>query len=250
MALLSEVRPKGPCLDLPAGTGVNISGIRQAGFEPVAADLYPEKAAEKGVRCVKADFTERLPLDDETFAAALCSEGIEHCPTQLKLVREFARVLKPGGTLMITTPNVLNLRARLAFMLNGHKSFVGTPVSEVTQVWGESGDGRLYIGHVFTVSYFALRFMLKLAGFSRIRVATAKYSTSSVLLALLLWLPVRVATARLLRKVRKRNHPDIADEIAAHVLSADLLFGKKLILLAEKGHAPEPGANKPLTELG
>jgi len=230
-ALLSVVEPKGRCLDLPAGTGVNIEGIREAGFEPVAADLFPEEAAKKRVQCSRVDFTEPLPFDDASFAAVLCSEGIEHCANQLQLVSEFARVLQPGGTLMITTPNILNLRARLAFLLNGHASFARAPVSEITQLRGRSKGGGLYIGHVYLVSYFPLRFMLKVAGFDRIRVASAKYSLSALCLAPFLWLPVRLATALLLRKM---NRHDVAHEMISHVMSPDMLYGKKLILMARK----------------
>ena len=233
-ALLGEVELKGRCLDLPAGSGVNIEGIRRAGFEPLAADLYPEEAEKTGVECARVDFTKPLPFDDGSFAAVLCSEGIEHSAKQLELIREFARVLQPGGTLLVTTPNVLNLRARLSFLLNGHRYFAGGPVNEVTDVWSVSEDGRMYIGHVFLVSYFALRFILRTAGFERVRVTTAKYSPTALWLAPLLWLPVRVATGRLIGKLRKVGHADLAAELLDHVMSADLLFGKKLIMLAEK----------------
>ena len=236
-ALLSDVEHKGLCLDLPAGKGVNTGGIEAAGFEPVAADLFPEAAAAKTSRCVRADFNEPLPFENEAFAAVLCSEGIEHCPVQLQLIREFARVLKPGGTLVLTTPNVLNFRARLSYMLNGHSSFARSPITEVTQVWGQSEDSRIYVGHVYLVSYFALRFMLKLAGFDRISVASAKYSTSAALLSPFLWLPVRLATARLLRRVRDNHDPATYAEIMSHVMSADMLLGKKLILIARKQSA-------------
>jgi len=230
-SLLSEVEPKGLCLDLPAGNGVNIPGIRQAGFEPVAADLYPERVRATDVRRVKADFGRTLPFGDGAFAAVLCSEGIEHCAAQTMLISEFARVLHPGGTLMITTPNVLNLRARLAYLLTGHYSLSRAPVTEVTQLW--AGGGRSYVGHVHVVGYFALRFMLRHTGLAVRRVTTAKYSPSAVCLAPLLWLPVRLATARLL-KPRLREHPGVYREIMAHALSADVLFGKKLIILAQK----------------
>ncbi len=168
----------------------------------------------------------------------LSSEGIEHCPCQLQLIREFARVLRPGGTLLLTTPNVLNFRARLSYLLNGHYSFARAPVSRATQIWGEPGSDGTYIGHAHVVSYFVLRFMLRLAGFERIRVTSAKYSASSVLLAPLLWLPVRLATGRLLREVARKGHSDAGAEILSHVMSADMLFGKKLILLADKA-SPE-----------
>lgn len=237
--LLSDIEPKGLCLDLPAGKGVNTSGIKAAGFEPVSADLFPEDAAARASCYVRADFNEPLPFENEAFAAVLCSEGIEHCPVQLQLIREFARLLKPGGALVITTPNVLNFRARLSYMLNGHPSFARSPITEVTQVRGRSEGSRIYVGHVYLVSYFALRFMLKLAGFDRISVASAKYSTSAALLAPFLWLPVQLATARLLRRVRDSHDPATYAEIVSHVISADMLLGKKLILIARKQSAEQ-----------
>ncbi|HUT34293.1 MAG TPA: class I SAM-dependent methyltransferase [Planctomycetota bacterium] len=233
-ALLADVKPKGRCLDLPAGTGVNIDGIRRAGFEPVAADLFPEKAAGKGAECVRVDFTQPLPFADGSFAAVLCSEGIEHSPNQLQLVREFARVLRPGGALLITTPNVLNLRARLTYLLTGHPATACLPISEASHVRAVSPQGGIYIHHVFLISYFALRFLLKLAGFGEIRVTTAKYSPTAIALAPVLWLPVRLATGRLVARLRRAGHPDIAAELISHVMSADMLLGKKLILLARK----------------
>lgn len=236
-ALLGELALKGRCLDLPAGKGVNIEGIRRAGFEPVAADLFAEKAAETGAPCVRADFNEPLPFADGAFAAVLCSEGIEHLPRQLDLLREFARVLQPGGSVLITTPNALNLRARFAWLLTGHMTFKRGVVNEVTTIRETTAGGRPYIGHAFVPSYFTLRFLLKCAGFEAIRVTTAKYSPTSLVLAPLLWLPVRFATGGLLRTLGAQGHGDVADEIRRHVLCRDLLFGKKLIVLATKPSA-------------
>ena len=233
-ALLAEVEPKGLCLDFPSGTGVNLAGIRSAGFSPIVADLFPEDAADEQTPGVTADFIQPLPFADESFAAVLCSEGIEHCSRQLDLIREFARVLKPGGTLIVTTPNILNLRARLSFLFNGHSSFSRTPVTEVTQVRRESDGDGVYIGHAFLINYFQLRFMLKLAGFDGIGVSTAKYSMSAALLAPALWLPVRLGTARLLKRFAAKEDPGVCAEIVSHATSADLLFGKKLIMIARK----------------
>ncbi len=86
--------------------------------------------------------------------------------------------------------------------------------------------GRRHFGHVFLVPYNVLRFM--------VRVATAKYSTSALLLAPVLWLPVWATTQSLLGKLRRAGHGDLATEIARHVLSPDLLFGEKPLLLARK----------------
>jgi SAM-dependent methyltransferase len=233
-ALLSKVEPKGRCLDLPVGAGVNIDGIRQAGFEPVAGDLFPEKTAEKGVECASVDFNELLPFEDASFEAVLCSEGIEHCERQWQLIREFGRILKPGGSLLITTPNILNLRARLANMTSGNASFKRLPISEVTQVRGRGEDGRLYVGHVFLTSYHVLRFMLAMSGFGEFRVSTAKYSRGSALLAPLLWLPVRLGARHVEKQIAAEGHPEVGREIREHTMSPTLLYGKKLMLLARK----------------
>jgi SAM-dependent methyltransferase len=51
---------------------------------------------------------ESLPLtfDDSSFDAILCYETIEHMPCPEDFVEELARVLKPGGLLVLTTPNI------------------------------------------------------------------------------------------------------------------------------------------------
>lgn len=226
--LLAAHEKKGLCLDLPAGKGVNVEGIRAAGFLPIEADLSPSRESARGFPCLKVDFNSPLPFADGCFAAMVCSEGIEHHAAQTWFLEECARVLAPGGALVITTPNILSLRARLSYLLNGNFSFRRTPISEVTQVWGKG-----YLGHVHLVSYLVLRFMLRQLGLELEQVTTAKYSFSSVLLAPFLWLPVWLSTRRLFRRTL-RGHPDTLKEILGHLLSADLLFGKKLIVLAQK----------------
>ena len=48
-----------------------------------------------------------LPLPADEFDAVLCFESVEHFPYPERLVAELGRVTKPGGTLILTTPNLL-----------------------------------------------------------------------------------------------------------------------------------------------
>ncbi len=45
-----------------------------------------------------------IPVPDASFDAILCSEVLEHLPQPIKVIREFARILKPGGKIIITAP--------------------------------------------------------------------------------------------------------------------------------------------------
>jgi SAM-dependent methyltransferase len=45
-----------------------------------------------------------IPEPDGSFDAILCSEVLEHVPDPSKVLDEFARLLKPGGTLILTAP--------------------------------------------------------------------------------------------------------------------------------------------------
>jgi SAM-dependent methyltransferase len=56
-----------------------------------------------------------LPFRDVTFDALFAGELIEHLPDPAPALAEFGRVLRPGGTLILTTPN----RLRLANLVDG-----------------------------------------------------------------------------------------------------------------------------------
>ena len=45
-----------------------------------------------------------IPVPGESFGAVLCIEVLEHHPESIKVVHELARILQPGGTLILTAP--------------------------------------------------------------------------------------------------------------------------------------------------
>jgi SAM-dependent methyltransferase len=226
-------QPRGRLLDLPAGKGDDSRRLVALGFDVVPADLFPETFDTRiGPKCVPADLAARLPFEDASFDYLLSSEAIEHLPDQLAMLRECARVLRPRGRLLLTTPNLLSLRARLAFLLTGNRAFK-TWVDEVTSVWGYQG-GRIYHGHAFLINYLQLRYLLWHSGLRVVEVVANRFSWTSLLLLPLvpfIWLASRWA----MRKAKARNpRPGIYREIERDLFSPAMLLSSNLFVVAER----------------
>ena len=141
-------------------------------------------------------------------------------------------MLRPRAKLFLTTPNLLSLRARVAFMLTGNRAFK-TWVDEVTSVWGYA-DGRIYHGHAFLINYLQLRYLLWHSGLRIVEVVPNRFSWTSIgLLPLVpfVWLASRGA----MQRAKRRNpRPEIYREIERDLFSAALLLSSNLFVVAEK----------------
>jgi SAM-dependent methyltransferase len=81
-------------------------------------DHLNERLARGGVPLRSCDLDRaRIPLDDNLFDFVICAETLEHvfAPPTLVL-KEIARIMRPSGRLLLTVPNLANLRHRLRFL--------------------------------------------------------------------------------------------------------------------------------------
>jgi len=93
-----------------------------AGFDVRCCDLYPEIFRLDGVDIHRGNLDAELPFGDQSFDYVTCLEGLEHIENPQQAMREFARVLKPGGHLFVSVPNILNIEERLKWLLHGYTS--------------------------------------------------------------------------------------------------------------------------------
>ncbi|VVS90565.1 class I SAM-dependent methyltransferase [Desulfoluna spongiiphila] len=169
-------------LDIPAGDGRSSAIMKQKGAHVLAFDLFPSFMKAEGIKTEFADMMDGIPLDDKTADMILSQEGVEHIPDHMKLFREFNRLLKPGGLLVITVPNKSCLVGRFTSLVHEGETLRNMPPSEVDSIWHSEGDGNIYYGHLFTPTAHSLRTISSLNGFEIIENIPCHKSRSSIAL--------------------------------------------------------------------
>jgi SAM-dependent methyltransferase len=97
---------------------------------------------ELGIQIARENFLERpLPLPDASVDVVTCFHSLEHWHhSPRRLFQEVTRIIKPGGFLLLATPNAVNIRKRI-FVLLGRTNF------PTLNEWYNDGD-PIFRGHV------------------------------------------------------------------------------------------------------
>ncbi|MBA2341788.1 MAG: class I SAM-dependent methyltransferase [Pyrinomonadaceae bacterium] len=161
-----DALPRGRTLDVPAGEGALAARLKQLGFDVHCCDLYPQIFRLKNVEIKQGDLSSVLPYKDEEFDYVICLEGVEHIENPQQAVREFERILKPHGHLIVSTPNILNIEERFKWLLFGYTSHF-KPVSRpyLENLRKDFGDMEEIALHVNPIAYTELRYTLEEYGF-------------------------------------------------------------------------------------
>jgi glycosyltransferase involved in cell wall biosynthesis/SAM-dependent methyltransferase len=137
---LAMVPPGGPCdriLEMGAYLQITPALASRLGYGEVRGCYYgqagqsdsrvAESTAGERFACVIDNFDaerDRFPYPDSHFSTVLCCELIEHLASDpMALMCEANRILKPGGHLLLTTPNAVSLRALKAALEGYHPGF-------------------------------------------------------------------------------------------------------------------------------
>jgi len=212
-----EKLPPGALLDVPAGQGALAARLIDAGFDVRCCDLYPEIFRLEGVDIQQGNLDVALPFSDRSFDYVTCLEGLEHIENPQQAMREFARVLKPAGHLIVSVPNILNIEERLKWLLYGYTSHFKPIGREQRERLRAEHDNREEIAaHVNPIGYSELRYVLEKYGFEIVRLYRDKPKGRS-------WLywPL-VALIRLIARLipaRKRNQRWTKELVSNEILT-------------------------------
>lgn len=212
-------------LDMAAGSGAFARRVQELGFQVEACDLFPDQFRVPEISVKFADLSERLPYDDGSFDVLSCLEGIEHLEDQFSFVRECWRVLRPGGRFLLSTPNILGLASRWRYFWTGFFPLATKPMNEHRKAPIHD--------HIHLITYYELRYILRTTGFTVVQVTTDRIRKYGLLHGWALPL-VRLATTQALRQETDFRQAESNKEIARHMLSADLLFGRTLMVVAQR----------------
>ncbi|PSP18833.1 SAM-dependent methyltransferase [Halobacteriales archaeon QH_10_67_13] len=153
-----DVGPEDVVLDVGCGTGFATEGLLSHtehvhGLDQSAHQLERafSKFGKRGPVTFYRGDAERLPFGEDSFDALWSSGSIEYWPNPVAALREFRRVVEPGGTVLVVGPDYPNstLFQRLADAFEHHiqQRRPGTPraITTVATVPGdpdaESGAG-------------------------------------------------------------------------------------------------------------
>jgi SAM-dependent methyltransferase len=143
IAALVEVRPR-RVLEVGCGWGELAEWVaRETGADVVPTDLSPrmvELTRERGLDARLAD-VQQLPFEDCSFDAAVAAWMLYHVPDLDQGLSELARVLRPGGRLVVATNSV--------FHLHELRELVGSGRSSIT--FSRESGGELLAAHFASV---------------------------------------------------------------------------------------------------
>jgi SAM-dependent methyltransferase len=217
--------PGANVLDAPCGGSAALTlALIERGFHAIGADVDPEAATRLGNAFSKVDLNVVLPWPNQSFDAVLSTEGIEHLENHFSFLREMCRVLKPGGILVLTTPNITALRSRVRFFGSGFFGRDARPLNE---------SSRHPLHHIGLATFPELRYELHMSGFRLVHVRHTHIKPVSYLYAIYapwVWLYTRLA----FRKEKDSAQKERNKEILSTLLSPAVLFGECLMLTAKK----------------
>lgn len=179
---------QGLCLDCGANSGywfdrlsaeIGLTQDRYYGIEWDKASV--DVAQQKSLNVQQGNLNHPLPFEDETFSCVFGLSVLEHLLYGCRFLRESHRILKPGGKLVILTPNISTYFTAALILAGKMPSSGPHPDSNFLvkseEVFKVSSD-ELHLDtesdtpvhrHLVVFSFLTLRKYLKMLGFSDVK---------------------------------------------------------------------------------
>jgi SAM-dependent methyltransferase len=242
-----RLTPDSRVLDIGAGRGHMArrvaAWLREAGgdvaAQMVAGDIDPStfEATEVPFRVI--DFNRPMPFDDASFDLLYAIEVTEHLHRPYDFLAECFRLLRPGGWLVVSTPNVLELQSRLRYLLTGFWNLYQPPSID------PANAGRL-CGHVMPLHLAYYDFGLRRAGFVETTYHADRRRRGAQALYALLWPLLAWRRARFAREVERYDPAVHAENRAVlSLVNGPLAMTSRSLMFCARRPGPAPSIAAP-----
>jgi SAM-dependent methyltransferase len=234
-------------LDIGAGRGHmarRVAGwLQRAGAsveaQMVAADIDPAAFEAREVPFRAIDFNRPMPFDDGAFDLLYAIEVTEHLHRPYDFLAECFRLLRPGGWLVVSTPNVLELQSRLRYVLTGFWNLYQPPSID------PANAGRL-CGHVMPLHLAYYDFGLRRAGFVDATYHADRRRRGAQVLYALLWPLIAWRRARFAREVERYDPAVHAENRAVlSLINGPLVMTSRSLMFCARKPGAAPGPSEP-----
>ncbi len=142
---------KGKLLDIGCAFGHFLEIAKNGGWDVVGLDISSyavKKIAKKGIKAIASELS-KAKFSSGYFDVVTIFQTIEHDPDPVSLLGEIYRVLKPGGKLLLTTPDQKGVLPKFL---------------------GRKWHGWNVEAHLYWFDKKSLKFVLKKTGFKKIKI--------------------------------------------------------------------------------
>lgn len=222
--LLLEEKNVKTVLDIPCGAGAFTKRLMDRNMEVYPADVK-DMLQVKSSKFSITDMNRKLPFEDHKFCSIVCIDGIEHIEKPFDFIRECHRVTKKEGNLIISTPNISELRSRWRWLLTGHHNKCKSPLNE---------EKRNRCHHINMFSFPEIRYLLHTNGFRITNYTTNRIKAISWIYSILLpfsYLMSKWTYSKEEKDIEQRRRNK---EIFRQMFSIPVLFGETMIIKAVK----------------
>lgn len=228
--------PKLSVLDLSCGEGEILGHLADAGCQVQGThfreDDYIVTRRERLATLPIAkgvNLHAPLPFNPGMFDLVLATEVVEHLESHFNIVAEAGRVLKPGGHLIFTTPNIFRMHSRLQFFLTGKHKLIQRRFG-----WDLRAEDR-YAYHISPVDFPLVHTLLHQAGLEIRQLRFTRFKAKSIFflpLWPLIWLACQLTVDRHAKKVEAFHQ---CERALNHWLTHPaMLFSEQLFVVAQR----------------
>ena len=160
----SDRRPR--ILDVGCGTGANLMLLSQFG-DTEGVDVSPdalEFCRQRGLNNVRLGEAEKLPYEDARFDLVTALDVVEHIDDDVAGLREFRRVLKPDGRILLFVPTFMFLWGVQDDVSHHRRRYRMPELRRVVEKAGFEVERTTYANITFFAPILLVRKLMKLTG--------------------------------------------------------------------------------------